>query len=240
MSTQPEPENSSSFALSPLQTGAVNQISCATNSCWITITPRLHPYLLHLNQGETNKSAASFLRDSHRIPAFSFQLIPACYDISTIMFDKAKWSLCGGIAPRRLQGEARKQEIKLLVSDLCLMVTDNSNFCRFKLSSFLLPFPLGQENTITSSTAIIISHFCFAHTASAGCLFSISSFSCCSLPCRIFRQTFLCIWWWMVYRCPREIVTWKTPYITSTANKTQKVLSARPGIAPSSPYIMLF
>lgn len=93
-------------------------------------------------------------------------------------------------------GEAWKQEIKLLVSDLCLMVTDNSNFCRFKLSSFLLPFPLGQENTITSSTAIIISHLCFAHRASAGCLFSISwkaafsTFSCCSLPSHLFLQTF--------------------------------------------------
>lgn len=143
-------------------------------------------------------------------------------------------------------GEAWKQEIKLLVSDLCLMVTDNSNFCRFKLSSFLLPFPLGQENTITSSTAIIISHLCFAHRASAGCLFSISwkaafsTFSCCSLPSRLFLQTFLCIWWWMVYRCPREIVTCKTLYITSKANKTQNVLSTQPGIAPWSPYIMLF
>ena len=89
------------------------------------------------------------------------------------MFDKAKWSLCGGIASHRLQGDAWKQEIKLLVSELRLMVTDNSNFSQFKLSSFLLLFPLGQENTITSSTAIIISHFCFTHTALAA-FFSIS------------------------------------------------------------------
>lgn len=31
-----------------------------------------------------------------------------------------------------------------------------------------------RKNTITSSTAIIISHFCFPHTVSAVCLFSIS------------------------------------------------------------------
>lgn len=76
------------------------------------------------------------------------------------------------------------------------MVTDNSNFCRSKSSSFLLPFPLGQENTITSTPAITVSRFCFPHTASAGCLFSISwkssisTFCCCSLPSRLFRQTF--------------------------------------------------
>lgn len=55
------------------------------------------------------------------------------------------------------------------------MVTDNSNFCRFKWSSFLLPFPLGEEKHNYFSTAIIISHFCFPHTVSAVGLFSISS-----------------------------------------------------------------
>lgn len=63
----------------------------------------------------------------------------------------------------QLRGEkCAKRKIKLLVSELCLMVTDNSNFCRFRLGSFLLPFPPGEKkNTITATTTTTITSLLF-------------------------------------------------------------------------------
>lgn len=67
--------------------------------CW------LHAHLPHLNRVTTNKSAAPLCRQ--RPPRFAFFISYFFrYYISTIMFDKAKWGLCGEIVPHRLQGGA--------------------------------------------------------------------------------------------------------------------------------------
>lgn len=69
--------------------------------CWLL------PHLSHLNQVTANKSAAPLCRRHRLLSPFGISYFSRYY-ISAIMFDKAKWGLCGEIVPHRLQGEARK------------------------------------------------------------------------------------------------------------------------------------
>lgn len=67
--------------------------------------------------------------------------------ISEIRFNMAKRNVHSEMIPhsKRFGGKREKKGIKLLVSQLCLTVTDNSNYCRFRLRSLLRPFPAGEK-----------------------------------------------------------------------------------------------
>lgn len=101
------------------------------------------------------------------------------------------------------------------------MVTDNSNFCRFRLSTFLWV----RKNTITACCAIIISHFYSSHQLSR-------------LLCQhVFKQVIhillrlistLYLSEFFVHEMingvllPKKIVTCKTLYITSKTTAKKK------------------
>lgn len=86
------------------------------------------------------------------------------HHISKFMFNVRKWKLYHEAIPRSECAEGgkkrKKQEIKLLVSELCLMVTDNSNFCKLRLSSFCWHSLRVKKNTIIASTRKTVSHVC--------------------------------------------------------------------------------
>lgn len=144
------------------------------------------------------------------------------HHISKFMFNVRKWKLYREAIPHSGIGKKRKkQEIKLLVSELCLMVTDNSNFCKLRLGSFCLHFLRVKKNTIIASTRKTVSHFFIPKHCRLAYLLTAgyprysaahSAFFCTSDDECLFIYLFF---------LPREIVTCETLYITSKANKIQ-------------------
>lgn len=145
----------------------------------------------------------------------------------------AKWDLHSEMIPHSEslggRGKREKKEIKLLVSELCLMVTDNSNFCGFNGAHFYSHFLRERKTQLLPPPRQSFNAF-FLH--------SLNCLACW----KTLKQQVICAFLWLLSEYPSlcfickffsvhlmmnglllpwEIFTCKTLYITSKANKTQ-------------------
>lgn len=99
------------------------------------------------------------------------------------------------------------------------MVTDNSNFCKLRRSSFCSHFLRVKKNTIIAFTRKTVSHFFIPKRCRSAPLLTAGYPRYSAARSAVFRTSddeclFIYLFLW-----PREIVACETLYITSKANK---------------------